>query len=75
MAGGAVGILWAILWFLGLLFIGWPVAYFLVWLYVLLLPFSACIEPLKSIEESLLKLVQLPLFFTEKMVKMEPLGS
>jgi len=71
----AMGILWAVVWFLGLWFIGWPVGFLLVWLYVLLLPFSACVEPLKSIEESILKLVQLPLFFTEKMMKMEPCGT
>jgi len=75
MAELCPGILWGILWFLGLWFVGWPVGYLLAWIYVLLLPFSACIEPLKPICESLLKLVQLPLFFTEKMMKMEPCGG
>lgn len=69
------GVLWAILWFLGLWFVGWPIGFFLVWAYVLLLPFAVCIEPLKEVCEQLLKLVQLPLFFTEKMVKMEACGA
>jgi hypothetical protein len=75
MAELCPGILWAILWFLGLWFVGWPVGYLLAWLYVLLLPFSVCIEPLKETCEAILKLVQLPLFFTEKMMKMEPCGG
>jgi len=70
-----MGILWAIVWFFGLWFIGWPVAGILVWVYILLLPFSACVDPLKEIEESLLKLVQLPIFFTEKMIAMEAIGG
>jgi len=75
MADLCPGILWAIVWFLGLLFIGWPVGFFIGWIYVLLIPFSVCIEPLKGACEALLKLVQFPLFFAENMVQMKPCGS
>jgi len=69
------GILWSILWFFGLWFIGWPVGFFIAYIYILLLPFSVCIEPLKPLCEQLLKLVQLPMYFTEKMMKMEACGA
>ena len=67
------GILWAVLWFLILIFIAWPIAFMLAGLYVFLLPFSACIDPLKEVCEALLKVLQLPLTCTEKMIGMEPL--
>lgn len=73
-SGGAdlcPGILWSILWFLGLIFLGWPIGFFIAWLYVLLLPFSACIEPLKGVCDAILKVVQLPLTFTENMLQMK----
>ena len=66
------GVLWGILWFLGLVFVGWPVAFFIAWFYIFCLPFSACIGPCKGACEFLLKGVQLPLFFAENMVAMKP---
>jgi hypothetical protein len=75
MAELCPGLLWAVLWFFGLWFVGWPVGFLVGWLYVLLIPFSACIEPLKGVCESLLKIVQLPLFFAENMVQMKACGS
>jgi len=75
MAELCPGILWAILWFLGLWFVGWPVGFLVGWVYVLLLPFSVCIEPVKGVCEALLKVVQLPLFFAENMVAMKACGS
>jgi hypothetical protein len=75
MADQCPGILRAIVWLLGLLFIGWPVGFFIVWVYVMLIPFTACIEPLKGACDALLKLVQLPLFFAESMIQMKPCGS
>lgn len=67
------GILWAILWFLILWFLAWPVAFFIAWLYVLLIPFSACIEPMKGVCEAILKVLQLPLTCAENMIAMKPL--
>ena len=65
------GLIWAILWFLLLIFLAWPIGFLIAWLYVLLLPFGVCISPLKDFAEAVLKLVQLPMTVTEKMVNME----
>lgn len=70
---GGAGILWGIIWFLILIFLGWPIAFFIAWLYVLLIPFSACISPLKDICDAILKVVQLPLTCAENMVAGKPL--
>ncbi|KAI8791066.1 CAunnamed protein product [Biomphalaria glabrata] len=67
------GLLWAILWFLILWFLVWPIAFFIAWLYVILIPFSACSEPLKVVCEAILKLVKLPLTCAENMIAMKPL--
>ena len=67
------GLLWGFLWFLILIFLGWPIGFFVAWWYIFLLPFSACIEPLKGVCEALLKIVQLPLTCAESMVAMKPL--
>ncbi|KAJ8311653.1 hypothetical protein KUTeg_011008 [Tegillarca granosa] len=56
---GGGGLLWAILWFLILIFLAWPIAFFIAWLYVLLLPFGACIAPIKDINGHILKIFQL----------------
>jgi len=65
--------LWAIVWCIGLLFLGWPIAGFLAGFYVLCLPFAVCIDPCKELVELLLKGVQLPKYFAEKMVAQEAL--
>ena len=83
MAGGegqghgvsCTGILWAIIWFLTLIFIGWPIGFLIAWIYVFLLPFSACIDGMKGVCESILKLVQLPLTCANNMVNMKPCCS
>ncbi|XP_074646864.1 uncharacterized protein LOC141902847 [Tubulanus polymorphus] len=67
------GILWGILWFLILIFIGWPVGFFVAWFYIFLLPFSACIEPLKAVCDAILSVVKLPLTCAENMIAMKPL--
>lgn len=72
MGCDAKGVLWAILWFLGLWFLAWPVAYFCAGWYILFLPFSACIDVMKTVCDALLKVVQLPLTFAENMVAMKP---
>ena len=60
------------MWFLCLWFLAWPVGFLIAWLYVLLLPFTACIDPLKEVNEAILKVVQLPLTVTENMLQMKP---
>lgn len=72
-SGAGAGILWAILWFLALIFIAWPVAFFLAWLYIFLMPFAACCAPMKDICDALLKIVQLPLTWATNMVNMKPM--
>jgi len=67
------GLLWAIVWFLLLIFIGWPIGYFIAGIYVLLLPFGACIEPIQGVCEALLGVVKLPFTFAENMVQMKGL--
>ena len=70
---GGAGILWGILWFLAIWFIGWPIGFLVAWLYVRLLPFSVCIDPLKDVCQVLLRCVQLPLTCAENMVSMKPM--
>lgn len=67
------GLLWGVVWFLILIFLGWPVGFFVAWWYIFLLPFGACIDPIKEACEVLLRLVQLPLTCAENMVAMKPL--
>lgn len=67
------GLLWAFIWFLILWFLAWPIAFFIAWLYILLLPFTVCIENLKGVCEALLGVVNLPLTVTENMIAMKPL--
>ena len=50
-AGGGLGSgggnpIWSFLWFLGLIFIGYPVAGFCAGWYILILPFAVCIDGL-----------------------------
>ena len=72
---GALGIVWSIFWFFALIFVGWPVAFFMSWIYIILLPFCACIFPLKFVCEDILlkRFVQLPLTFAENMVAQKAL--
>jgi len=74
MAKLCPGLMWAILWLLALLIVGWPIGFLLAWIYVLLLPFGACIDGIKGLCESLLKLTQLPYTFAENMVNMKACG-
>ena len=49
MGAGTGGgkILWSILWFILLIFIAFPVAFFCSWLYIILVTFTPCIDGLK----------------------------
>ena len=66
-------VVWSILWLIALLFIGWPVAAFLAPLYVLLLPFSVCIDPCKDLVSLIFSGVQLPRYCADGMVHQKPM--
>ena len=44
--GGGGSPLWMILWFLILIFIAFPIAFFCAGFYILIVPFTVCIEAL-----------------------------
>uniref|UniRef100_A0A0L8GA89 Uncharacterized protein n=1 Tax=Octopus bimaculoides TaxID=37653 RepID=A0A0L8GA89_OCTBM len=71
MAEICPGLLWAIVWFLLLIFVGWPLGFMIAFLYIFLLPFGVCLEPIKGVCDALLKVVQFPLTFAENMVAMK----
>jgi hypothetical protein len=52
--------LFSILWILVLLFIAWPIAGIIAGIYILLLPFGACIKPIKEVNDFLYKIVSWP---------------
>ncbi|KAH3875134.1 hypothetical protein DPMN_038396 [Dreissena polymorpha] len=68
---GGPRFLWGVLWFLCIWFLAWPIAFFCAWVYILLLPFSVCIDCLKGACQFLQKCVQLPLTCAENMVSMK----
>jgi hypothetical protein len=55
-----MNILWSILWIILLLFIVWWIAGLAAWLYILIVPFAACIPLLKPLTDFLLKVVTFP---------------
>jgi len=67
------GLIYAIIWFILLILIAWPIGFLIAWLYVLLIPFSACIDAIKGVCDAILKLVQLPLTCAQNMMAMKPL--
>jgi len=66
------GILWAVIWCL-LIFPALSLAFIIDAVYIILLPFSTCIEALDSVEEALLKTIQLPKTCAKNMIAMKPL--
>ncbi|GFS12933.1 expressed conserved protein [Elysia marginata] len=61
-------IVMSIVWLLLLIFVAWPVAFFLGSLWVFLQPFMVCLK-LEDVYKSLLTIIDLPTTFTEKMMK------
>ena len=55
-----IGIIFSILWILFLWFIGWPIASFVAFFYILLLPCAPCIPALQLVTSFLLRIVKLP---------------
>lgn len=71
--GGAKGCLSAIIWLLLLWFVAWPIAFLLAWVYIFLLPFGACVDAIRSINEQLVRILQLPLTCAQNMIDMKPI--
>lgn len=67
------GLLWSILWFFTLILLAWPFAFIISLIYVLLLPFSGCIDSMKPTMDSIFKFVSLPITVTENMVTKKPM--
>ena len=53
--------LWAVIWFLVLIFLAWPIGFFCAGWYVCCSPFEACLDGCKQITDLLMKGVMLPL--------------
>ena len=64
-----MNVLWAIIWFLVLWFLAWPVGFFCAGWYVCLSPIEACLDAIKSVTELLMKGVMLPLEVAKHMVE------
>lgn len=63
--------MWALIWLLILIFVGWEIAFFCCSWYVCCLPFEVCIEALKPLNEILLTGVKLPRAFARHMMNGE----
>jgi len=72
-AGGNV--LWQIIWFLILIFIAFPVAGFCAGWYILILPFTVCIDGLTGLTDFLLKGVQFTHTSAKYMMSGTPVGE
>lgn len=75
MADMCPGLLYSIIWFLLVFFVGWPIAGFLGCVYIFLLPFAACVPPLEDFLDQLFIFVKLPLIWSKKGVAMKPLSD
>lgn len=64
-----MNVLWAIIWFLVLWFLAWPVGFFCAGWYVCLSPIEACLDAIKAVTELLMKGVMLPLEVAKHMVE------
>ena len=62
---------WAVIWFLIFFFAAWPVAFMCVFVYVLLLPFTSCVDGLKEPTEILLQIVTFPRLCIENMITLK----
>ncbi len=69
------GAIFSVIWFLLVFIIGWPIASILAVIYILLMPFAACVPPLESCLDQLLTFFKLPLIWAKKGVAMAPLSD
>ena len=73
MSEGPMKILWAIVWLIILLWIGWWIGFLCGWIYVLLIPFTACIPQLSEITDIFLKGEKIPFFIAKFMIEGTPI--
>lgn len=55
-----LGWLFSLLWIIVLIFIAWPIAGLVAGVYILLLPFGACIKAIKEVNDFLYKIISWP---------------
>jgi len=67
--------LWMFIWFLILIFIAFPVAGFCAGWYILIMPFTVCIEGLTGLTDFLLKGLQFTHFSAKHMMSGTPVGD
>ncbi len=63
---------WGAFWCLALGFVAWPLSAVVSIVYVLVLPFSACLPKFKPKADRLLHVVQFPYTFTRNMLEGNP---
>ncbi|CAB3250686.1 unnamed protein product [Arctia plantaginis] len=61
-------VVFSIIWLIILIFVGFWIAGIAAGLYIILIPFSVCIEPLTGLTDFLLKVVQFPRTCAERMM-------
>lgn len=64
-----MNVLWAIIWFVVLIFIAWPVGFFCAGWYICCSPFEACISACKSITDLLMKGLAFPQNVAKHMIE------
>ncbi|XP_068625259.1 uncharacterized protein [Battus philenor] len=62
-------VLFSIIWLLILIFIGFWIAGIAAGLYILILPFTVCIEPLTGLTDFLLTVIQFPKYCAQAMME------
>lgn len=60
-------ILWAIVWFLALIFVAWPVGFLLAWVYILIAPLTVCCG-CDDLRDALLKWMNIPITCAQYMM-------
>ncbi|KAL0832062.1 hypothetical protein ABMA28_001552 [Loxostege sticticalis] len=61
-------VLFSIIWLVILIFIGFWIAGLAAGIYILLIPFTVCIEPLSGLTDFLLSVIQFPRYCAQAMV-------
>nr|CDS23531.1 expressed conserved protein [Echinococcus granulosus] len=64
-------IIYALFCFALIIFIAWPVSFTLAAIYILFVPFAACIPPLEACLDDVLGALKLPLFWAKEAIHAE----
>lgn len=75
MGSGGGGVIWSIIWLLVLIFVGWEIAMFCAFFYIILIALTACCEGLKPLTDGLLRGVQFMYFCADNMVNKRSLSE